>query len=160
MGAPRNFASLACAIGGGALVAGAMTPARGAGTLALQGAWARPAAMGATDAAYLSIDNPSRRGDALVQAQSAAAKAISVHESRMVGQVMTMRPIKALAIPPRTKVSLAPGGVHLMMTGLRRTLRPGDRFSMTLIFARAGRRVVEFGVGAGPPAPASPLMRM
>jgi copper(I)-binding protein len=162
MDAPRIFAGFTCAIAGAALMAAATTAARGAGsgTLGLQDPWARPAAVGATDAAYLSIDNQTRRADALIGAQSAVAAAISIHESRMVGQVMTMRPLAALDIPARTRVTLAPGGLHLMMTGLRRALRPGDRFSMALTFAKAGRRNVEFGVAAGPPAQANSPMRM
>jgi hypothetical protein len=71
---------------------------------------------------------------------------------------MTMRPVRALTIPARSAVALAPGGLHLMMTGLKRPLRAGDRFPVTLIFARAGKRVVEFLVSSGPPnAPFSPM---
>jgi copper(I)-binding protein len=45
-----------------------------------------------------------------------------------------------------------------MMTGLKRPLRAGDRFPVTLIFARAGKHVVEFLVSPSPPnAPFSPM---
>jgi hypothetical protein len=76
----------------------------------------------------------------------------------MSNGVMTMRPVRTLRIPARSAVALAPGGLHLMMTGLKRPLRAGDRFPVTLIFARAGKHVVEFLVSPSPPnAPFSPM---
>jgi hypothetical protein len=126
--------------------------------LRFQGAWARPAAPAATDAGYLRIDNRSGYAESLIGAQSPVAASVSIHESRTSNGVMTMRPMRALTIPARSAVALAPGGLHLMMTGLKRPLRAGDRFPVTLTFARAGKRVVEFLVSSGPPnAPFSPM---
>jgi hypothetical protein len=126
--------------------------------LRFHGAWARPAAPAATDAGYLQIDNPGGHAERLIGAQSPAAASVSIHESRMSNGVMTMRPVRTLRIPARSAVALAPGGLHLMMTGLKRPLRAGDRFPVTLIFARAGKHVVEFLVSPSPPnAPFSPM---
>jgi copper(I)-binding protein len=40
--------------------------------------------------------------------------------------IMRMRPAEPLAIPAGQTVKLAPGGVHVMLSGLKRTLSPGD----------------------------------
>ncbi len=129
--------------------------------LVLRGAWARPAQSGATDAGYLRIDNSrSDQADTLVGAESPVAGQVSIHESRLEGQVMIMRPLKTVAVPARSTVALAPGGLHLMLTSLKRPLRLGDRFAMTLVFAKAGNRVVEFLVSPGPPGGAVPPVNM
>jgi copper(I)-binding protein len=45
---------------------------------------------------------------------------------------MRMRQLEALRLPARTAVKLAPGGVHLMLVGVDRVLRPGERVRLTL----------------------------
>jgi hypothetical protein len=56
-------------------------------------------------------------------------------------------------------VKLAPGGLHIMLTGLKRTLKLGDKVPLTLTVLRDGpvnRAVitVQAEVRAGPAAPA------
>jgi len=43
-----------------------------------------------------------------------------------------MNPVPALAIPAGGKVSLAPGGLHLMLIRPRRAFRAGDTIRVTL----------------------------
>ena len=60
-----------------------------------------------------------------------------LHESALEGAVMRMRPIDAsegLVVPSNGRLLLAPGGAHVMITGLRKPLRAGDRFNLTLLF--------------------------
>jgi copper(I)-binding protein len=128
--------------------------------LAVSGGWTRPAMRGATAAGYLEIVNRGPRPDRLVGASSALAARVSLHESRMVGSVMTMRPVPNLIIPPRGRVALAPSGLHLMLEGLRRPLRIGERIPLTLQFAGAGAKRASLTVGAGPPAPPMAGMKM
>ena len=49
-----------------------------------------------------------------------------------------MRPVGPLPIEPGKPVTLAPGGYHIMLSGLKRTLKQGDNFPITLSFAKAG----------------------
>jgi copper(I)-binding protein len=48
-------------------------------------------------------------------------------------------------------VTLGPGGYHLMLIGLVRPLKTGDRIPATLAFANGARVKVEFAVGTGAP---------
>ena len=50
---------------------------------------------------------------------------------------MKMRPAGPLPIEPGKPVTLAPGGYHIMLSGLKRSLKQGDNFPITLSFARA-----------------------
>ncbi|MEO8927670.1 MAG: copper chaperone PCu(A)C [Caulobacteraceae bacterium] len=129
-------------------------------SLVIAGAWTRPAAVGVNGAGYLSITNKGRTAERLTGASSAAAARVSIHESRMVGQVMTMRALGEVAIPPGATVTFKPGGRHLMLEALKAPLKAGDQIALTLVFATAGRRSVLLAVRDGPPAPAMADMKM
>jgi copper(I)-binding protein len=66
-----------------------------------------------------------------------------------------MREADGLEIPARTRIVLAPHGLHLMLMGLQRPLLAGQRFAVTLTFEHAGERTVSVAVLApDQPAPA------
>jgi len=54
--------------------------------------------------------------------------------------------VTRLSIPPGGSLELRPGGLHLMLINLRRDLRPGDRFTLSLTFERAGRLAMDVPV--------------
>ncbi len=110
------------------------------GDLRIEGAWARPAGVGATGAVYLTIFNVGEAADALVAARSEVAQAAELHQSRLVGDVVQMRPVGRIEVPAGGQVKLAPGDYHLMLVGLTRELRPGERFLIVLRFEK-GREI-------------------
>ncbi len=128
--------------------------------IAVTGAWTRPAAAGLNAAGYLTIANKGAQADRLLGAASPVAATVTLHESRSVGGMMTMRPVAALAIPPGGSVALAPGRYHLMLEGLKRPLVSGQRAPLTLTFAHAGPVKIELEVRDGPPAPPMAGMKM
>ncbi|MHA1568224.1 MAG: copper chaperone PCu(A)C, partial [Alphaproteobacteria bacterium] len=81
----------------------------------------------------------------------------TLHTQIMSGDVMKMRKVESIAVPPGKSVVLAPGGLHIMLTGLTRPLKAGERFPLSLTFEAAGRIAVEVVVrpigamGAGQP---------
>jgi len=59
-------------------------------------------------------------------------------------------------LPPGQPVTLKPGGTHIMLMGLKQPLHAGDKFPLTLQFAKAGTREVEATVeGPGAMGPAA-----
>lgn len=77
----------------------------------------------------------------LVGARSPAAEQVEVHEMAMQGQMMRMRQVAALDLPKGRAVALAPGGYHLMLIGLQRPLRAGEKVALTLLLEDAdGKR--------------------
>jgi ABC-type nitrate/sulfonate/bicarbonate transport system permease component len=57
---------------------------------------------------------------------------------RNMSGMMMMERIPKIALPPRGRVELKPGGYHLMLMGLKRALSPGQSVTLTLVFERAG----------------------
>lgn len=107
-------------------------------------------------AAYLSIENNGKTADRLVGVSSPVAAGGQIHTMSMEGSVMKMREVDAIAIAPGAKVSMKPGdGYHLMLTGLKKPLKEGDKFPLTLTFEKAGKLDVEVHVdGAAKAEPA------
>jgi copper(I)-binding protein len=75
-----------------------------------------------------------------------------MHASSMAGGVMRMAPEARVPVPAGGQVSFAPGGRHLMLVGLKRPLKIGDRVPATLTFASGTRLQVDFVVQAQAPA--------
>lgn len=100
--------------------------------------WAREAGQAGTAAAYATIENKGG-ADRLIGVRADIGKA-SLHESSMDNGIARMRPIhptEGMVVPSNGKLVLAQGGAHVMINDLKRPLRAGDRFSMTLIFDKA-----------------------
>jgi len=116
--------------------------------LQIEGVWARPAPAGGTTAVYLTIVNTGEHADALIAVQSEAAEAAELHETRMEGDVMRMRPVARLAVPAGGRVEIKPGGYHIMLTRLKHPLVAGEHVPVVLQFEQSGQVVVEADVGA------------
>jgi hypothetical protein len=94
-------------------------------------------------AVYVLIENLGTEPDALVAAESEAAGTVELHETRIEGGVMRMRPLPRFDLPPGGRIEMKPGGHHLMLLGLTRDLHAGDRVTVRLQFEKAGERVIE-----------------
>lgn len=126
--------------------------ASGAG-LQVSRTWARPAPQGGNGAGYAVIVNTGPSADKLTAASSPVAARIEIHESMIMGGQAMMHPRPGgLAIPAGGTAQLKPGGFHLMMMGLKRPLKAGEHFPMTLTFQKAGKVQADFVVQAMPPA--------
>lgn len=129
------------------------------GEIAIGHPYARTTAPGqSTGGAYLRLEN---RGlaDKLVSASTPVAKGVEMHEMRMAGDVMQMREIRAIDVPSNKPVALQPGGMHLMLVGLKAPLKKGDRFPLTLKFEKAGEVTVEVVVETPAAEPMKPGMK-
>jgi copper(I)-binding protein len=132
------------------------------GDIVVEKAWARATPKGAeVGGGYLTVHN---NGATAVRFTGGSADFahVEVHEMSMAGGVMKMRAVKdGLEIPAHGAVTLAPGGYHLMFTGLKQPLRQGDTIKATLDFPPAGSIVVDFAVrGIGAAAPADDMKGM
>ena len=108
----------------------------------------------AQTAVRLVVDNAAARADVLESVTSPAADHVSVHRSTTDERgLSTMEDVDGLAIPARSKVTFAPGGLHVMLEDLTGDLAVGDRIPLTFTFAEAGTVAVE-GTVTEPGAPA------
>ena len=103
------------------------------------GGWARPTIAGQSgSAAYLTIHNGGRSADRLLAASSPAAASASLHATNTAGGVARMRGAGPQLIGPGKALSMQPGGMHIMLSGLKAPLRAGTRLPLTLRFQHAG----------------------
>ncbi len=131
-------------------------------TMEIARAWSRATPAAApVGAGYLALTNRGAQADRLIGGSTEVATRIEIHEMRMDDGVMKMRELPdGLEVKPGVTVELKPGGYHLMLMGLKRGLREGERFKAQLTFASGGKAEVEFmvqGLGATM-APASGAM--
>ena len=75
-----------------------------------------------------------------------------MHQSKTENGVSSMSPVKSLPIAAGGTVTLAPGGYHIMLEGLKQPLKAGDQFPLTLVFEHAGPITTTVTVKAMGPA--------
>lgn len=100
--------------------------------------WSRPAPVKANGVVYMHIQNIGDSDDYLLSLQTSVAGIVEIHEAKMKNGMMMMGPLDSLKIAGKSSVSLEPGGYHIMLIGLKKDLLEGDRFNVTLRFAKAG----------------------
>lgn len=102
-------------------------------------AWARPGFSGGTSGVYLTIDNSAGSTDILLSASSTAAERTELHQTQMdQAGTMRMEPLQSIEVANNSILSLAPGGLHIMLISLSQDLNPGDSFELTLSFQQKG----------------------
>lgn len=107
-----------------------------------------PVLEGRTAGAVMQIANEGAEAVRLVGASSPAFEAVELHESIEEDGVSKMRPVDGIEIPAGDTVTLAPGGLHLMLIGAKQTFRAGDGFPLTLDFGSAGTVDLTVEVGS------------
>jgi copper(I)-binding protein len=119
----------------------------GVGDLQVRHPWTRATPAGATVAAgYLEIRNSGQQADRVVGASTPAAERVEFHVQVQEGDVLKMREVKDFGVPARQRLTLRPGGSHLMLVGLKQPLVKGARVPLTLRFERAGELQIELEV--------------
>lgn len=84
-------------------------------------------------ASGLFAEITSAKGGRLVAVSSPVAAVVEIHEMAMEGNVMKMRALPdGLPLPAGKTVTLAPGGYHVMLMGLKQQLKAGDKVPFTL----------------------------
>lgn len=119
--------------------------------------WARATVQGQPGAVYLRVRNEGG-SDRLIAARTSRAAMTMLHSGSTDGGVGRMRPMQGgMEVPAGGAIDFAPGGSHIMLTGLASPLRAGERFAMTLEFERSPDRQVEVQVlSAGAAGPQEP----
>ncbi len=117
-----------------ALLLGACSP-RAPARMEVQDASAGVSAPGQKQAAaYVTLRNDGGRDEQLRSVRVEGVGSATVHESSMTDGVMRMRPVAELNLPAGATVTMAPGGLHIMLTGLTQPLAAGDELLATLLF--------------------------
>lgn len=117
------------------------------GDIRIEQPWARATiGKGRVGVAYMHLKNAGSENDRLIGAKTPVAERAELHMHRMSGDIMQMRPVDDIPIPAGGSAMLKPGGLHIMLMRLTRTLRKGEKFPLTLTFERAGTVTVEVAI--------------
>ena len=109
-------------------------------------AWARASPGAATTgAAYVTLKGGAQ-DDRLVAVSTPVAVTAGVHESVTEDGVMKMRAGPNLPVPAGGTVTFVPGGLHIMLMGLKQPLVAGQSFPLTLTFTHAPAVTVDVKV--------------
>ena len=120
------------------------------GDLSIHGPWARELPPVAPNgAAYLRIENGASEAARMVSASSPIADRVEIHAHEMDGGVMKMRHVHSVEVPALGAVTFEPGGLHMMLIGLKEPLVRGESFPLTLEFDEAGTIDVTVEITAG-----------
>jgi len=125
---------------------------------AVENAWARASVPGQqSSGAYMSIT--AKEPTKLVSVSTPVAGVAEVHEMKMEGDVMRMRPAGAIDLPVGRPFELKPGSYHVMLQELKQPLAAGSTVPLTLVFRNAGgiesRTELRVPVSAQPPGGAA-----
>jgi len=101
----------------------------------VDGAYARAVPPGLKNsAAFMILSNPDEVEHKLVDARSDVSEVVELHTHINDDGMMRMRRVDSIAVPAGGITRLQPGGLHVMLIGLKKQLAPGDEVDLTLVF--------------------------
>ena len=104
-----------------------------------------------TTAGYLTIENLGDTDERLLSVSSSFAAKGEIHQMKMDGEVMKMRPIPdGLIIPAGESIYLKPSSFHLMFMKLNMQILPMQTLALTLTFENLGSVIVPVAVKSAP----------
>lgn len=120
-----------------------------AGAIVLDHPYATPSLTQRGAVYFRALRNRGDTFDRLLSASTPVAERVGLHTMQMDGDVMRMREVSGIDLPPRAEVRMGHSqthGHHLMLQGLKMPLKDGDRFELTLRFEKAGEHTVQIWV--------------
>ena len=102
----------------------------------------------ANSAAFMALKNNSAKAVSLIRAQSSIAEVVELHTHTMDQGVMKMRQVSEITIPGNGTTRLQPGGLHIMLIGLKKNLSEGEQVTVRLHFSNGSMAIVEMPVKA------------
>lgn len=120
-----------------------------AGDLLLDHAYAVPSVPGEPHgkAHFRGIKNTSGQADRLLSASTPVAAAVELQSLKKHGNGLHAEAVTAIELPPKATTLLRhTGDYQLLLRDLKQPLKDGDRFDLTLNFARAGTQTVKVWV--------------
>lgn len=106
-----------------------------AGAIEITNAYVREVPPTMTNsAAYMTLANETDRDVAVIDGASDASKVVELHTHDNVNGMMQMKRVPRIVIPAKGETQLKPGGLHLMLIGLKKPLKQGDNVAVSIQF--------------------------
>jgi len=133
---------IACVLG--TLIAAPVLAGPAAESVSANDPYVRMAPPGMTvTGSFMVLKNADNKDHKLVKAESPVAKVVELHTHTNEGGVMKMRPVKDIEIKAQGEAVLKPGGLHVMLIGLKQELKEGNNVPITLTFEDGSRKKIE-----------------
>lgn len=101
--------------------------------------WMSPAGRNRNSAVYFRITNDTEFTDTLYEVVTELAQITELHETYEISEdLLGMRTIKLVVIPPNSTFDFSPGGFHVMLVGLINNLPINASGDITLKFKKSG----------------------
>ena len=104
-------------------------------TLEISDAWARKSMLpNNNSAAYMKINNPTDQQITIIGASaSTIANNVELHKSFVDEKgISRMTSVDKIVVPAQSTIELEPGGLHIMLFDLKRSLSVGDKFTFMI----------------------------
>ncbi len=106
----------------------------------------RPAQAGANTGAYMKVKLDCMKAtDTLLRAECATCQRVELHNHIDDNGIMRMRPVQNIIVKDG-EVNFKPGGLHIMLMGLKRDLKEGETLKIRLNFEKAGAIDIDYTV--------------
>ena len=130
-------------------VAAALAGLPAAGELAVTNAWSRSTPpVAKVGVVYFTLRNDTKKSDRLLKLSTPVAARAEVHRTEVQDGIARMREVAVLHVDAGQTLEFKPGGMHVMLTGLRKPLAAGATYELDLLFEVAGPRKVKVTVRA------------
>lgn len=96
-----------------------------------------------TSASFLTLTNSTDKEISLIKVTSDVAKNIELHEHIHEDGMMSMRQVTKVLIPANGKITLKPGGFHIMLIGLTLKIKAGDIIDLGLEFDNKEKQTIK-----------------
>ena len=103
--------------------------------LIVQNAWVRKAPGVDAAAVYLVMRNTGVQPVVVVGVRSSVASHVMIHETSTTGGLSRMRAYDRLIIAPGKSVAFEPGGLHVMLSGFKRSVLIGQTVPLVLVLS-------------------------
>lgn len=139
-GARRSIAALA-------LATSLAAPPALADGLSVTNAWSRSTPeVAKVGVVYFTLANDTKKSDRLLKLSTPVAQKAEVHRTEVLDGIARMREVAVLHVDAGQTLEFKPGGMHVMLTGLRKPLVAGTTYELDLLFEVAGARKVRVSV--------------
>lgn len=127
-----------------ALLAPALPAMAATPEVVVAGAWVKSSEysdhIGGMTGVFMKITNKTKKAIYLVGGSSSIAPMVETHQ--VVGGMMSKKE-GGIRIWPGKTVTLQPGGLHIMLMGLKKAILPGSKVDLTLKFTGAKNVVLK-----------------
>lgn len=136
----KFFAALLVVLASLTTASGVEAQSAASSSISIERPWARATPSGArTGAVYVTIANHGAAADRLLGASTPVADKVQFHREIEDDGVMRMRELRTVDIGPGASFTFKPGGAHMMLFGLKHSLKEGEVLPLTLELEKAGK---------------------